>query len=240
MSACSLVFASGSEQISSQGINWKGFAAADIGSLPIISGAFLAFYAFIGFEDMVNMAEEVKNPRRNTCIAIFTALIITTLLYATVAIVALSIVPLEQLSSSEAPLALVVEQGGLFSPGVMAFIGIVAILNGAMIQMIMASRVLYGMANNALIPKLLGYVSPRTRTPTIATILVGILVATFALWFPLVTLAQATSSLVLLVFILVNLSLAAINWRERRWFRLTIPLTGSILCATFAGLQLLN
>ena len=170
----------------------------------------------------------------------FLALIITTLLYATVAIVALSIVPLEQLSSSEAPLALVVEQGGLFSPGVMAFIGIVAILNGAMIQMIMASRVLYGMANNALIPKLLGYVSPRTRTPTIATILVGILVATFALWFPLVTLAQATSSLVLLVFILVNLSLAAINWRERRWFRLTIPLTGSILCATFAGLQLLN
>ena len=234
-----LVFISGGEIIQ-QGIDWQQFIPEKVDALPIITGAYLAFYAFIGFEDMVNMAEEVKNPKRNLPIAIGLALLVTTLLYAAVAVVALTVVPLESLGRSEAPLALVVEHGGLFSPSLMGIIGIIAILNGAMIQIIMASRVLYGMANKGIAPKVLSTINQRTRTPVIATVTASILVAGFALWLPLVTLAKATSSLILLVFVLVNFSLMAINWRQRHYRGMVIPLIGAILCMLFAGLQLLD
>jgi amino acid transporter len=182
----------------------------------ILLGAFLAFYAFVGFEDMVNVAEEVRNPQRNVPLAILIALGVTTLLYAAVCLAAVLTVPPERLAAGDAPLAVVYQQATGEKPVVLSAIGIFAVVNGALIQIIMGSRVLYGMSRQGWLPPVLGHVWSRTRTPLVATAATSGLVLALALWLPLVTLAKFTSFLVLIVFSLVNLSLWRIKRREPR------------------------
>jgi APA family basic amino acid/polyamine antiporter len=197
----------------------------------IMIGAFLAFYAYIGFEDMVNVAEEVKDPARNLPLAILLALLVTTLLYAAVTLVAVLSVPTEQLAKSDAPLAEIYEQATGRRPVVLSIISMLAVINGALIQIIMGSRILYGMSRQGWLPKVLGKVYGKTRTPIIATAVTTGLIWVLALWLPLVTLAQATSFLVLGVFCLVNLSLWRIKQRDPhpqgiRVFPRWVPLLG--------------
>ncbi len=180
----------------------------------IFLGAFLAFYAFVGFEDMVNVAEEVRNPVRNVPLALLLALAITTLLYAAVSLTAVLTVEPEQLSASDAPLATVYEQATGRKPVVLSLIGIFAVVNGALIQIIMGSRILYGMSRQGWLPALLGNVWHKTQTPVAATVAMAGLVLVLALWLPLITLAKSTSFLVLIIFSLVNLSLLRIKWRD--------------------------
>lgn len=173
----------------------------------IFLGGFLAFYAFIGFEDMVNVAEEVKNPERNLPRAILLAIVISTVLYLAVSLAAVLVLPLEKLSASEAPLALMFEQSTGASPKVMALISLFAVINGALIQIIMAARMLYGMSREGWLPKGIGKLNPRTQTPIFATIVVSLLVLVLALALPLVTLAKVTSFAVLAVFAIISLAL---------------------------------
>ncbi len=201
-----------------------GVAYASFGALPerlpelvppielvawqgIFLGSFLAFYAFIGFEDMVNVAEEVKNPERTLPRAILLAIVISTALYLAVALAAVLVLPLDQLSASEAPLALMFEQATGASPKVMASISLVAVINGALVQIIMAARMLYGMSREGWLPKGIGKLNARTQTPIFATILVSLAVLVLALALPLVTLAKVTSFAVLAVFAIISLAL---------------------------------
>jgi len=180
----------------------------------IMLGAFLAFYAFVGFEDMVNVAEEVRNPVRNVPLAILLALGITTLLYAAVSLAAILTVAPEQLAASNAPLATVYQQATGSKPVVLSIISIFAVVNGALIQIIMSSRILYGMSRQGWLPALFGRVWSKTQTPVAATIAAAGAVLVLALWLPLVTLARSTSFLVLIVFTLMNLSLLRIKLRD--------------------------
>ncbi len=180
----------------------------------VMVGGFLAFFAYMGFEDMVNVAEEVKNPSRNLPLAIIIALVVSTLLYAAVSIVAVSTTSPEMLATSESPLALVYEINTQKRPYFITFIGLFAVINGALIQMIMASRILYGMSRNHWLPAFFGRVNAKTRTPINATISVAVLVATLALFIPLITLASMTSLVLLIVFVLLNLALLLIKHRE--------------------------
>ena len=180
----------------------------------IMLGAFLAFYAFVGFEDMVNVAEEVRNPVRNVPLAILLALGITTLLYAAVSLAAVLTVTPEQLAASDAPLATVYEQATGSKPVVLSIISIFAVVNGALIQIIMSSRILYGMSRQGWLPALFGRVWSTTQTPVAATVAAAGTVLVLALWLPLVTLAKSTSFLVLIVFTLMNLSLLRIKLRD--------------------------
>ena len=173
----------------------------------IFAGTFLAFFAFIGFEDMVNVAEEVQRPERNIPRGILLALGISTTLYLLVVLAAILTVAPERLADSEAPLALIYEQATGRPPTLISAIGLCAVVNGALIQIIMAARIFYGMSVNGWLPGALSRVHPITKTPLIATVLVCGLVLAFALWFPLIQLAGATSLLVLSVFSLVNLAL---------------------------------
>ncbi|MGB5474565.1 MAG: APC family permease [Gammaproteobacteria bacterium] len=209
----------------------------------IFLGAFLAFYAFIGFEDMVNVAEEVRQPQRNLPRAILTALGISTLLYFAVAVVAVSVVTPAQLAASDAPLAYIYQQASQADPLLIAAISMIAVVNGALIQIIMASRVCYGMGNRGWAPPWLARVHPATRTPVLATGLVTLLVMLMALWLPLESLARATSFFILLVFVLVNLSLWRIKRRAAdsyqgfsvyRW----VPAVGAAGALAFIALQL--
>ena len=180
----------------------------------IFSGAFLAFYAFVGFEDMVNVAEEVKNPQRNLPRGIILALAASTVLYVAVAFAVLLVLPPDQLAGSEAPLANVYEEVTGNTPVVISFIAMFAVVNGALIQIIMASRVCYGMARQQWLPSIMARVSSLTRTPIIATILVTVLIIVMALWLPIEQLARATSFFLLIIFSLVNLSLWRIKSRD--------------------------
>jgi APA family basic amino acid/polyamine antiporter len=207
----------------------------------IFLGAFLAFFAFIGFEDMVNIAEEVKNPKRNLPLGIIIALSTATILYLLVALVATIGLPLEELSSSEAPLATLLKVKGNNFATTISLISLIAIANGILIQIIMASRVLYGMASQKLWPlwpKYFSQVNKKTRTPILATILITLIALILALWFPITTLANTTSFVILCVFVLVNLSLWIVKTRSPRpegvpHYPIWIPITGFFLSLFF-------
>ncbi|KZX78606.1 hypothetical protein A3715_10080 [Oleiphilus sp. HI0009] len=159
----------------------------------ILAGAFLAFYAFIGFEDMVNIVEEVKEPERTMPRAIILALLISSVIYIAVAVVAILAMPMADLANSEAPLRALLERYDINLVKWISVISLFAIINGILIQIIMASRVLYGIANQQRVPQIFGLISEKTKTPWFATSAVTGVVLMFALALPLVTLASYTS-----------------------------------------------
>lgn len=204
-----------------------------MGVSGIVAGAFLAFYAFIGFEDMVNVAEEAKNPRKTMPLAILFSLIMSTVLYLLVVIVATKVVTPAELSKSDAPLSLVYEQSGASHAAILSVIGITAAVNGVVVQVIMGSRILYGLARQGWLNHELAEVHGTTKTPVIATVVVvgAMIVATTLL--PLVSLAKATSLLVLSIFTLVNAALFVIKRRHKKHegyvtVPLTIPALGAV------------
>lgn len=173
----------------------------------------LAFFAFIGFDGMVNVVEETENPARNMPMGIFITLMITTLLYFSVAAVAVLLLPLDDLGQSAAPISLLYKSLTGMSPTAITLIAIAATLNGVVIQAILSARIIYGMANVGRLPKGLAQLDARTRTPLLATGLVTVGTLAFALLFPINILAERTSQVVLVVFILINLALLRIKWR---------------------------
>jgi APA family basic amino acid/polyamine antiporter len=179
----------------------------------IALGGFLAFYAFLGFEDMVNIAEEVKEPSRSFPAAILLALLIATLLYVGVSLVSILLLPPEQLSASHAPFATLYRHATGEDSTLITCISMLAVINGALIQIIMASRITYGMSRKGWLPAPLSYVHPLRKTPLLSTLLVTMVTIAFALWLPLVSLANLCSSLILIVFIMVNISLIRIKLR---------------------------
>lgn len=207
-------------------------------ALGLLSGSFLAFYAFIGFEDMVNVAEEVKNARRNMPLAILFSLLGATVLYVVVTIAAPVAVDPVTLGQTDAPLALVYERATGNSPWLISFISLFAVINGALIQKIMGSRVLYGLGRENLLAARLAQVNPRTNTPVRATLIVSGLVIMAALWLPIEVLARMTTGLLLIVFCFVNLALMRIKQNspeQEEVFQvpLFVPITGAIVCGLF-------
>lgn len=201
----------------------------------VLGAGLLAFFAFIGFEDMVNVAEETKNPRRIMPLAIFLTLGLVTIIYFLISAIAVLSVPPDELARSEAPLGLVFEAVTPLSPVVISLIAIVATLNGVIIQIIMAARVIYGLSAKGNLPKTLGRVHPLTRTPLIATALITMAVLALALGFNLESLAELSSRMTLGVFALVNLALVWLKLSGRApkqgYFTVPIwvPATGSII-----------
>lgn len=192
-------------------------AAARIFSLPegfagwqaVLGASFLAFFAFIGFEDIENMAEETHDPELALPRAIFLTLIITTALYALVAAIAASVPGRADLATDPAPLASLFHMTTGLSAKPVAAMAALAMINGILVQIMMGSRLLYGMAREGLVPSVLGVVHPRTQTPLISIGIIGVFIIILALSFPLAGLAEFTSAIILAVFSLVNISL----WR---------------------------
>lgn len=209
----------------------------------ILAGSLLAFYAYIGFEDMANIAEEVREPQRNLPAGILLAIFISTLLYCVIAVVSVTSLPLESLSASDAPLALIYERTTGSSPVIITFIGLFAIANGILVQIILGSRILFGLSRQKWLPALFGRVHSVSHTPVVSTVLVAVLGLAFALWLPLVSLAELTSYTVLIVYAFVNAACVRIKIREPhpkgvRTFPIIIPLFGFIVIASFLGFRL--
>lgn len=178
------------------------------------SAAALCFYAFLGFEDMVNVAEEVRDVQRVLPQAIFATLACTVALYLTLTLVMVLSVPPGEMAASDAPLADLYQRLGGGSARWISVVGVLAMTNGALIQVIKASRVLFGLADEGQLPAAFARVHPRRRTPATATGVVAAAVFGLALCLPTEGLAEATSLVTLAVFALANLSLCFLKRRE--------------------------
>lgn len=189
----------------------------------VVAAAAVAFFTFIGFEDIVNMAEEAKAPERTMGPAIAITLGLSTLLYVLIAAIAAAVPDRAAVTASEAPLAdLFALLSGLPAAPV-STIAAIAMINGILVQMLMVSRVLYGMASDGLLPAWIGAVSPARRIPVRATLLTAAAIAVLTLVAPMVSLAQATGYVTLAVFTAVNVSLfrlaSGAAWRGPRHVR---------------------
>lgn len=193
--------------------DWQQLAPlADLLSGPgvltgIALGSVLAFFAFIGFEDIVNMAEEVRNPTRVVPRAVVISLAVTSLIYALVCWAAVRAVPLDALAQSQSPLALVWQQAQGGNARFLSAIAVFAALNGVLAQIVMASRVLFGLGGKSAGLAMFHHAHPRFGTPVRATILIGVAVVLASYLVPLAQLAELTSATLLGVFVLVNLAL---------------------------------
>ncbi|TFV62217.1 UNVERIFIED_ORG: APC family permease [Bacillus sp. AZ43] len=218
--------------------------AFDTGDKPVLSGVIaatgLAFFAMVGFEDSVNMAEETKDPRRDFPRMLLLGLGLTGLIYVLVSVSAIALVPADRLSEGETPLLQVVEAGAPGFPiGLFGVITMFAVANTALINMLMASRLVYGLSTMRVLPPLLGRVHPRRRTPV-----TGILFTT-ALAFGLITFVGAvpalggtTALLLLVVFTVVNVAVLVLR-RDRvdaDHFRTptVLPVVGALACGFLA------
>jgi APA family basic amino acid/polyamine antiporter len=199
----------------------------------------LAFFAFIGFEDLANIVEEAREPRRDIPRAMVLTLVISTILYIAVAAIAVSAVSPDRLSSSSAPLSLVFREIAGVSPQTISAIAIVATLNTILAQITMASRVIYGMARQGDLPLAISVLHPRTATPWLATALVVTVVAGLALAFPFAGLAESTSIATLAVFALVNLALLRLKYIRRQLAGTHVSVPVWIPAAGFASCMLM-
>lgn len=202
----------------------------------IFSASLIAFFAFIGFDDVVNIVEETVDPARVMPWAIGITLCIVTVLYFLVSLVAIDALPLEELAGSSAPIGLLFERLTGWPPLVITLIAIFATMNGVVIQIIMASRVTYGLARGRNLPRILGRVNPVTRTPLLATAIITVTSLFLALFVPLDQLAEWTTQVILSVFVLVNLSLLRIKLRREPvpegvfTVPLAVPALGAVTC----------
>ena len=202
---------------------WAGFDAAPVETIlappvphwpGIASAIALCFFAFIGFEDIVNMAEEVREPERTMPRAILLSLAITAALYGLVSYAAVRSVPVEILSSSEQPLTLVWETSQGSSAKFLSAIAVAAAVNGVLAQIIMAARVLFGLGRRSSFLAIFTQAHPRFGTPVRATLLIGSLVVLGAIALPIVSLAKITSGILLSVFLMVNIALILLKRRN--------------------------
>lgn len=181
-------------------------------AFAVLGAALLAFYSFVGFETSANLAEEIRDVRKTYPRALFGALIIAGAIYMAVAVGAAVVMPVEQLANSTAPLLEVVKASGLgIPPQLFAFIALIAVANGALLTMIMASRLAYGMAHQGLLPSVLGGVLPGRRTPAAAIVATTAVAIVLTLTGSLATLAQTVVLLLLFVFISTNLAVLVLR-----------------------------
>jgi basic amino acid/polyamine antiporter, APA family len=173
----------------------------------IIGAVALCFFAFIGFEDLENLSEEVRDPVVNVPRAIVAALAVTSVIYVLVSLAAVRAVPSAELAASDGPLALVWERASGRDAGLFSAIAVVAATNGVLAQIVMAARVLFGLGRRAQVFAPFHQSHVRFGTPSRATWLIGAAVVLVAWYLPVATLAEATSLILLSVFLLVNLAL---------------------------------
>jgi amino acid transporter len=218
------------EPAGDQGIFWS-----------VITATTLAFFAMVGFEDSVNMAEETKNPSKIFTKVLITALLITTLIYVLVSISAVVLVPTAELGEGDTPLLKVVSAGAPGFPlGIFGVISMFAVANSALINMLMASRLVYGMSQEGVLPPALGRVHRDRRTPYVAIAFTSLLAFGLITFVGTVPALGGTTALLLLgVFTIVNIAVLVLRKDavDHDHFKTPtiLPVLGAISCAFLVG-----
>jgi amino acid transporter len=242
---CTLVEAGGLILVVAVGISYWGsvdyleMPAAPDGDhafLVVMQGAVLAFFAFIGFEDMYNVAEEVREPEVTLPLGLILAMACAAILYIGIAITAVSVVPWQELAEAAGPItAIVTRAAPLIPPVVFTAITLFAVANTALVNYVTASRLLYGMARQGLLPESLGNVHSGRRTPHYAIAALLLVLVPLALYGTIAELAAATVLLLLTVFAVVNGALFVLKRRKaekpgRFEVPLLVPGLGASVC----------
>jgi hypothetical protein len=212
------------------------FDIKSVGLSGVLSGAFLAFYDYIGIEDAVHLSEETKKTSVNMPRAIILSMAISTILYVLISVVAVKYIPIDQLKNSNAPLSLVFGTVTSSPAWIITIIALTATAGGVLAHVLSGSRLLYGMAEAGWLNKRLAVVHESRKTPTFAILVVVLLSSVLAIFLDLTFLASATSYLILIIFSLVNTSLIRIKLfrRKRKKGVFTVPalvpVMGLIFC----------
>ncbi|QUG99985.1 APC family permease [Saccharopolyspora erythraea] len=208
--------------------------------LAVTSATALAFFAMVGFEDSVNMAEETKDPAKNFPRALLMGLSITAAIYLIIALITSTLVPTDELAESDGPLLLVVQAAApWFPPILFSAIALFAVTNTALINMLMASRLVYGMAQEKIIPKQFGAVHRTRQTPWVSILFTSIIAMVLVSSLDISDLGSTTSLLLLAVFAVVNVAVLVLrkdkvehdHFKAPTW----VPVLGALSCAFFAS-----
>lgn len=224
---CTVIEVTGLLLIVAAGIPYIGQVnLVDVQSIPnagaltptlVLSGAVLTFYSFVGFEDLINVSEEVIKPKRTVPLALMLAMLIASVIYMLVAIVAVSVMAPDKLAASKEPLVDVMRVAWPWFPAkLFSVIALFAVTNTALLNFIMASRLMYGLGNLGLLPKFVSVVHKRTKTPYVSVAIVFVIFLILAIVGDVASLARSTSLFVLLVFMCMNASLFLFQWKDRK------------------------
>jgi APA family basic amino acid/polyamine antiporter len=211
--------------------------------LIILNGAVLTFFAFLGFEDTINVAEECRDPETTMPIGLIAAMVMAAILYIAVAITAVSVVPYGELAKAPSPLTAVVGKAAPAFPAVVfTFITIFAVANTALVNYVTASRLVYGMSRQGLLPTFLGRVHQSTKTPHVAIFVLFAVLAPLALYGTIGNLAAATVLLLLTVFCVVNAALVVLQRRKSEphgKFEVPafVPALGAVVCLVLIAVR---
>jgi basic amino acid/polyamine antiporter, APA family len=209
---------------------------SDHAALLVMQAAVLAFFAFIGFEDMINVAEETRDPERTVPLGLILAMAAAAVLYIAIAVTAVSVVPWQELAQAPGPITAVMERAAPSVPPLLfTVITLFAVANTALVNYVTASRLIYGMARQGLLPQRLGDVHAARRTPHLAVAALFLVLAPLALLGTITELAAATVLLLLLVFTVVNGALFILKGRDgekRGRFEIprVLPALGALTC----------
>lgn len=211
----------------------------------VMTGAVLTFFAFVGFEDLLNLAEEVKDPERTMPRGIILAVLCTTIIYVLVSIAAVSVVPYARLAdpANGAPMAQIAGKAAVgVPPWLFTGITLFAVANTALMNFIMGSRLVYGMSRQRLLPDWLGVVHSGRKTPHRAILILALIVGLLSVSGGVADLASATSLLLLLVFALMNAALIRLKWhaeepKGRFEVPTIVPVAGFLICAALIAVR---
>jgi amino acid transporter len=213
----------------------------ETGPLLAITGAVsLAFFAMVGFEDSVNMAEETKDPVRIFPRGMLLGMCIAGTIYVVIAVISSMLVPASDLAAAKSGALLKVLE--VSAPGfplqLFAAIGLLAVVNSALINMLMASRLLYGMSNEGVLPTMFATVHPTRRTPWVSIVFSSVIAYILVVSVDLSVLGGTTALLLLAVFTIVNIAVLVLRKQtvEHKHFRAPTwaPVVGIVLCGFLA------
>lgn len=210
-------------------------ADANLG-IVVVQASVLTFFAFIGFEDAINVAEETRDPQRTIPFGLITATCIAAVLYIAVAVTSVSVVPPAELAAAPSPLTEVMHRAApAFPAWIMTGIALFSVANTALVNYITCSRLIYGMSTQHLLPTEFSTVHETRRTPHYAILALLVILVPLVLAGSITDLAAATVLLLLTVFVIVNLALFALIRRKSEKpgkFEVPqlLPVLGAIIC----------
>lgn len=201
----------------------------------LLGGAVLTFYSFIGFEDILNVSEEVQDPQKTIPRGLLIAVGVSSIIYMSISMIAVSVIPAPELADSKQPLVDVILRAAPWFPApVYSVISLLAVSNTALLNFVMGSRLLYGMSSQGLMPKFLGQVHAKRSTPHRAIMVLLVILLGLALVGDISSLARATSVLLLACFSIVNVALIILKRKDPKkgHFEIPsfIPAAGLVVC----------
>lgn len=216
-----------------------------IGVSEIVAGVFIAYFAFIGFDAMITVSEEVKNPEKNIKRAIYMTMTVATMIYLAVAVAFMAVLPTDEFLAGEATLVEVFQHATGITFPVLAYIGAVAIINGVLTQTVMCSRILYGMSEKKELPSVLQFSRlSKTKTPYVAIIVPAVLGLGFVIWSYLAgaglsELVNGVVAIFVIICILVQLAAISLIRKKELKLNILIPSIG-LLVSVVIFVKILN